>query len=212
MIVTINSKNPGIYGCLEASMHKTPAHPIVWHSLIDWQACGIGLAFGGSVVLALGLLSGAPRYAFRMMRSRNTNTWQNVLAAENRADAQVGVFALVIGFGIQAITTVWMVGHAAPPLSTGWSYLIAAGFVVIPAVLVWRVDRKTQWFWVRLWLVKAAHYYNGVRNDKPNAHELVLCGDVIGEGKEKLPDESDEDYLRRVWNVRTSKHSKRKDA
>ncbi len=180
-----------------------PTHPIVWVSLINWQACGIGLAFGGSVVLALGLLSGARPYALRMTRSGNTNSWQNVQAAENRADAQTGVLALVIGFGIQAITTVWIVGHPAPPLSGGWSYFITACWVVISVVIVLWLDRKTQWFWVRRFLVKLAHYDRyGVYNDQPDALELTRYGYVIGEGREKLPDESDEDYLRRVWNVK----------
>jgi hypothetical protein len=185
----------------------TPTHHVVWVSLINLQACGIGVAFGGSVVLALGLLSGAPRYAMRMMQSGNTNSWQNVQAAENKADAQVGVLAIALGFGIQAVTTIWTVGHAAPPLSGGWSYLVTAGWVVIPAIVVWWLDRKTQWLWVRRYLVKLAHYHTGVHNDQPDTLELTRYGYVIGEGREKLPGESDADYLRRVWNLK-HKHAR----
>src|ERR1700744_3276570 len=106
--------------------HVTQVNPVAWISLINWQACGIGFAFGGSIVLAIGLLSGARSYALRMTRSGNTNSWQNVQAAENRADAQTGVVALVIGFGIQAITTIYIVGHASPLPSGGWSYVVTA--------------------------------------------------------------------------------------
>lgn len=189
------------------------AHPVVWVSLVNWQACGIGLAFGGSIVLALGLLSGAPAFAVRMVRSRNSNAWQCVQVAENRADAQTGVLALVIGFGIQAITTVWIVGHAGPSLSGGWSYLVTVCWVVIPAVIVWWLDRMTQWFWVRRYLVKLAHYGNdGIYRDRPDAHDLTLYGNVIGEGRHKLLDESDDDYLRRVWNVKNKQTQQAQDA
>jgi hypothetical protein len=183
--------------------HITPTHPVVWVSLIDWQACGIGLAFGGSVVLALGLLSGARHYALRMTRSGNSNSWQNVQAAENRADAQTGVLALAAGFAIQAATTIWTVGHSGPELSGGWSYLVTIGWVAIPAFAVWWVDRKSQWFWVRRYLIRLACYDNsGAKNRQPNAVELTRYGFVIGEGREQRKDESTADYLRRVWNLK----------
>lgn len=162
-------------------------------------------------MLALGLLSGVRSYALRMTRSRNSNLWQNVQAAENRADAQTGVLALVIGFGIQAITTVWTVSHAAPAPVNGWSWLVTAGWVFFPAAMVLLIDHEIQWFWVRHYLVRLARYDNsGMKNSRPNAIELEGYGRVIGEGREKHTDESDTDYLKRVWNLR-HKHARLRD-
>ena len=187
--------------------HVTSAHPVVWISLINWQACGIGLAFGGSIVLALGLLSTPLKFALRMSRSGNSNLWQNVQAAENRADAQTGVLGLVAGFGIQAAATVWTVGHGSPPLSRGWSYLVTVAWIVLPAAAMLLLDRKTRWFWMRPYLASLARYDRfGTYSDNPNVRELAGYGRVIGEGREQIAGESDEDYLGRVWKIDASKH------
>lgn len=190
------------------SHHAASAHPIVWISLINWQAFGIGIAFGGSIVLAIGLLSGAPSLAKRIISSGNSPSWQVVQVAESKADAQTGVFALALGFAIQAVTTIWTDGHAAPKLTGGWSYLITLGWVLVPILLILWVDRETQWFWVRRYLVKLARYDNmGRKNRLPGFPEIEFYGRVLGEDYMRLPDESDADYLRRVWKVR-HKHAR----
>jgi hypothetical protein len=184
------------------------AHLVIWVSLTNLQACGIGIAFGGSVVLALGLLGGARTFAMRMIGSGNSISWLNVQAAENKADAQTGVLALALGFAVQAGTTIWTVGHAAPALSGGWSYLVAVGWAAFPAALVLWVDSKTKWFWVRRFLVRLARYDNlGTHNYRPDVRELVGYGRVLGEGRERRIDESDQDYLGRVWNLK-HKHAR----
>jgi hypothetical protein len=193
------------------SHHIAPSHPVVWVSLINLQACGIGIAFGGSVVLALGLLGGARTFAMRMIRSGNSINWLNVQAAENRADAQTGVLALALGFAIQAGTTIWTVGHIAPALNGGWSYIVTIGWAAIPAALVWWADRKAKWFWVRRYLIRLARYdHLGAYNDRPDVRELTGYGFVLGEGREKHTDESDTNYLKRVWNLR-HKHARLRD-
>ncbi len=90
-----------------AAIHPHHAHPVVWVSLITLQACGIGIAFGGSVVLALGLLGGARTFAMRMIGSGNSVSLLNVQAAENRADAQTGVLALRVSKHAALARVVW---------------------------------------------------------------------------------------------------------
>jgi hypothetical protein len=134
-----------------------------------------------------------------------------VQAAENRADSQTGVLALALGFAIQAGTTVWTIGHAAPALSGGWSYLVAIGWAAIPAALVLWADRKSKWFWVRRYLIRLARYDRlGTHNDRPDVQELISYGRVLGEGRERRADESDQDYLSRAWNLK-GKHARIRD-
>jgi hypothetical protein len=146
-----------------------------------------------------------------MSRSGNTNSWQNVQAAENRADAQTGVLALAIGFGIQACTTIYSIGHAAPAFSGGWTYFVTTCWVVIPAFLVWYADRKVKWFWVRRYLIELSHYNRGGERVRlPDVRELERYGSVMEENRQKRLGESDAEYLRRVWRVK-HKHAQATD-
>jgi hypothetical protein len=185
---------------------------VVIFSINNWLACGIGFAFAGSIVLAWGLIGKPKAYAARVIRSGNGSYAANVQVAENRADAQVGILALVAGFAIQAVTTVIMTGHAST-LSGGWSYLVTAAWVAIPVILVWILDRRTRWYRVRSFLLELAHYQartGETRQQYPDAHELTRYGWVLKEGRERKMDEpleTDEDYLGRVWHLR-HKHAR----
>jgi hypothetical protein len=179
---------------------------VVVFSINNWLAFGIGFAFAGSIVLAWGLIGKPKSYAARIIRSGNGSYAANVQVAENRADAQVGIAALVVGFAIQAVTTIYMTDHASP-LSGGLSWLVTAAWVAIPVTLVWIIDRKTRWFRVRNFLVELAHYqtHSGeVRQQYPDITELTRYGWILKEGREHNIGkslESDEDYAKRVWKV-----------
>jgi hypothetical protein len=182
---------------------------VVVFSINNWLACGIGFAFAGSIVLAWGLIGKPKAYAARVIRSGNGSYAANIQTAENRADAQVGILAIVVGFAIQAVTTVVMTGHAGT-LSDGWSYPMTALWVIIPVILVWILDRSTRELRVRRYLVELAHYqmHSGeTRQQYPDVNELARYGWILKKGRERKADENEVDYLRRVWRLK-HKHAK----
>jgi hypothetical protein len=187
---------PHLHHQLHAATH------ILYFSINNWLAFGIGFAFAGSIVLARALITSPREYAARVIRSGNNNAIQNVSYAENKADAQVGIAALVVGFAIQGFVTVLMTGHASA-LSGGWSYLVTAGWIALPVILVWLVDDKTRWNRTRRYLIELARYerYRELRQPAADINELKIYGRILKEGREARPDETDEDYAKRVWNA-----------
>jgi hypothetical protein len=177
-------------------------HHVAIFSINNWLAFGVGFAFAGSMVLARGLIASPKEYAARVIRSGNSSAVQNVSYAENKADALVGVAALIVGFAIQAVTTVVMTGHAAT-LSGGWAYLVTALWIAIAIVLVFIADHGIRWPRMRSYLVELARYenYREVRQPSANITELNRYGRILKEDRERKPDETDEDYAKRVWNV-----------
>lgn len=176
-------------------------HHVAVFSLNNWLAFGIGFAFAGSVVLARGLMTSPKEYAARVICSGNTSAIQNVSYAENKADAQVGIAALVAGFAIQGIATVFMTGHAST-LSSDWSYLVTVGWIALSVILVWLVDRKTRWKRTRRYLIELARYDRGQTPTRdPSVIELTRYGRILNDKRKQRTDEADVDYAKRVWNV-----------
>jgi hypothetical protein len=186
--------------------YRAAAHVTIF-SINNWLACGIGFAFAGSAVLVRGLIASPREYAARVIRSRGS-TVQDVSYAENKADALVGVSALILGFAIQAVTAVAMTGHAAG-LSHGGSYLVAIGWVAVPVILVLIADRIIRWPRMRSYLIEIAYYPNMTedRQQYPSAFVLENYGRVLGKDKEKRTAESPELYFWRVWKVKQTRPS-----
>jgi hypothetical protein len=174
---------------------------VVVFSINNWLAFGIGFAFAGSVVLVRGLIASPKEYAARIIRSGNTSAIQNVSYAENKADAQVGIGALVVGFAIQGIATVSMTGHTST-LSGGWSYLVTVGWIAVPVILVGLVDRQTRWNRTRMYVIELARYDGSQTSPRdPSARELTRYGWIFNDERKQATGETDEDYAKRVWNV-----------
>jgi hypothetical protein len=169
-------------------------------SVSDLFALGLGLDFGGALLLARGLLGGPAAFTHRLTQSRNTLSWANVRAAEDRANGVAGVIPLVIGFAIQAIAYVSVIGYGSGQTRGAWAAVIAAACAAagFGATLVWYkvIYRR----FVRQYLVELAHYdLGGNRNPSPDLAELMTYGKILGQ--DQLPGEDPSAYAIRVWGI-----------
>jgi hypothetical protein len=170
-------------------------------SLNDLFAVGLGFDFAGAFILASGLLGASKGFAYRLTQSRNTLSWANVRAAEDRADGIAGTMLLVIGFTVQAVTYILIIGQGSARQTGGaWAYIVSAACVLITAgaAILWA--RRTRWRRIRRFLVELAHYdLGGTRHESPDISELITYGRILERGP--FPDEDSSAYGRRVWEV-----------
>jgi hypothetical protein len=141
-------------------------------------------------------------FAYRITRSFNTSSWVNVRAAEDRANGVTGVVLLAIGFGVQAIAYVLIIGYGSRQTGGAWASMIAAACAVAAFGLGLTVPRVmgTRWWLVRRFLVELARYdMGGTRHESPDLSELMRYGKILG--RDSLPDEDPSAYARRVWKL-----------
>lgn len=134
-----------------------------------------------------------------------------VRAATDLVDGGVGLFSLLVGFMLQAIGYIVLLGRDEPG-SLGLDGAIVGGLllvvgVAIPWLLWWLVRRRLLVWYLR----ELAHYDDrGDRRDHPSMDGLVAYGEIVGE--ERRPDEIDDvnvdqakmRYILRVFRVRQS--------
>jgi hypothetical protein len=176
------------------------------HALVSWSdlsAMGLGLDFAGAFLLARGLLMQRPSdFAHRLIQSRNTPSWTNVRAAEDRADGVVGVAPLVLGFALQALANILTIGQGSLRQTGGVrAYIIAIACVATAAGATLLCARPIRWRFVRRFLIELARYddVSGARRESPNLSELMMYGQILGHGR--LPGDDPSAYARRVWKV-----------
>jgi hypothetical protein len=170
-------------------------------SVSDLFAIGLGFDFAGAFLLARGLLGGPADFAHRFTQARNTLSWANVRAAEDRANGVAGVAPLAIGFAIQALAYVLLIGYGSGQTGGAWAAVIAAAcaLAAFGLTLVWY--KAAYWRLVRKFLIELAHYDNGGnRRQSPDSAELMMYGKILG--RDQLPGEDPSAYARRVWRIR----------
>jgi hypothetical protein len=170
----------------------------------DLFAAGLGLDISGAVLLARGLRIRPDEYARRLTAAPHSLAASNVRAAEDYADGKAGVWALGLGFVLQASAThCRSVASRRIPMARGpRSSRSAAPSRQSPLVAI--LARVVRWPWTRRWLLDLARWdEQGMPHPTPNGRELLSYARVLG--RDVRDDYQDFEGLwrcgHRVWRV-----------
>jgi hypothetical protein len=180
-------------------MHGTTAHPLL--TVGDLFAAGIGFEICGAVLLALGLIESAEQSARRMVL-RGGPSFSGAVAkqAEDRGRAIIGLFALLIGFVVQAVAYFLTLEGDSLTARKPWGSVAALGFALAAAALVGLSAFVLTKPLARSFILELAYYdQEGDRQPLPSAYELYWYGKALGYAGQA--GESTPAYARRVFYV-----------
>lgn len=176
----------------------------------DLFAAGLGFDITGAYLLAQGLRTPADEYARRFAAASNTFNNSTVRAAEDFADGKAGVWALVLGFGFQALGYALSINGVRTHTHGASAAIIAIACTAVAIAAAYGFARLTRWPWARTWLIEQARWQRApaepgglVRQEYPDGAELMGYARVLGKvsPKEFGDNEGLLAHARRVWKL-----------
>lgn len=155
-------------------------------SVEDFFVAGIGFDIAGASLLAFGLFARPARIAGDL---RFKGTPMLVRAGTDFVDGVFGLASLVVGFTLQAVGYVLLLGRSSSP-DVGWRSAVAAvGFVALGVAIplvAWRFAGVAM---RRRYFIQLACYDNmGQKHELPELADLAAYAEILGE--ERRPDEA----------------------
>jgi hypothetical protein len=170
----------------------------------DLFAAGLGFDITGAVLVAKGLRTEPDAAVARMLAARNSFAAFTVRAAEDFADGKAGVFALVVGFVLQAVGYALSSGGVSRHTDGLSAAVVAVTCTAVAVAAAWFLARRVRWPWVRRWLIEYARWdRDGTRYDDPDGQELLEYARVLNRfGPEDYGgDDAIVQHGREVWGV-----------
>ncbi len=169
-------------------------------------AAGIGFEVAGAFALARGLYRSPKGLARRIAAGGQTLAPFRVAEAENRADAEVGLGCLILGFVVQAVAFALIAqgARASSDADTAADIALLSAFVCFGigySAARYVRPRRTNQFLVTF----ACWDRNGVRHDAPLLRELVEYGRVLDneltDDERADGEEGERRFVKRVFGV-----------
>jgi hypothetical protein len=167
------------------------------------SSVGLGLDIAGAVVIAIGLLGSPATFALRATEFFGGSPHTAAAEAESRADGELGIPLLILGFLGQLIG---LGVRTRAPVAVGTA--LAALAALVPLAL---------WHWVwhpwrsKRLAVEIAHYSVANARQQPQRHDLpglnVLASIGVGLGEPLCDGETDDSYVARVFDVTNTQES-----
>jgi hypothetical protein len=166
--------------------------------LTDLFAFGLGCELAGAYLLARGLLR-SPRAIRRRSTFGGIYPGGVMDDADDRVLASWGVFGLLVGFAVQLVAYLVILGSGTSPEASCGRAAIGAIAALVPGAAILGAERWTHKRRVDTLIVRIARedLSNGITRDEPDLDLLVKVADWRGE--KRCDDESDVAYARRVF-------------
>ena len=116
------------------------------------------------------------------------------------------LFSLCLGFSVQAIAYVVVIGHGSARTGGVAAYLVAALCAIGVVGLTLALSRNLRWLRFRAFLVEVARYDGAGDRGEPDLSELARYGRILGKGPSGLNAntgqvEDLQKYTKRIWKV-----------
>jgi hypothetical protein len=161
------------------------------------SAIGLGLDIAGGTIIAIGLLGAPWTLALRATSFLGESAPTAVFLCESRADAEVGIPALVLGFGGQ------LIGLAVSAHTWVLIGFLAAAVCAVGTLALWRFAWRPSR--TKSLAIEVAHYWvpdarhRPERQGKPIIERLVSMAPGLGEPVQE-PEENAA-YVERVFGI-----------
>jgi hypothetical protein len=149
----------------------------------DLFTLGLGFDISGAYLVAKGLTTRPVEYLRRTRAAANSFAAFRVRAAEDFADGRIGVTALVLGFGMQAVGYTLSIAGVAEHTHGDAAAIVAFASTVLAVAFTYCLYRLGRWGLVRKWLLEDARWTRTERHEHPDLQELWLYGKIAGRSR-----------------------------
>jgi hypothetical protein len=174
--------------------------------ITDMFALGLGCDLAGGYLLARGLLR-SPRAIRRRATYNGIYPGGLIDDAEDRVVASIGIWALLGGFGVQALAYTLVLGFGSSSSAGSLCQaLVGVAATGVPLAAILGAEAATHRHRVDAVLVRAAHEdpAAGVTRDEPDVEMLARVAEYRAADDRRYgrrDDEGDLDYVRRIFRV-----------
>lgn len=168
--------------------------------VLDPFVVGLGLDIVGAYLVTRGLLASPRSIAYRAASFVQFSGFEAASDAEDGADGEAGMLALMVGFALQAVAYVLTLGGSESGTSSGRA-ITAVILLFATVTLAWLVSRAYRAWRLRKIAVQIASfdYLNGRPLAAPSGETLMAIGRALGWAEE--PNETRAAYASRVFGV-----------